>query len=137
MKVCEWNSDYSVGINELDSHHKKLFDILEGLFTLMREGAEDKPIIKVLDEFLDYTHYHFDEEEKIMSKMGYPDIEQHKRLHRELIQTLKEFQSSAQNGMAIFVATKVANTGMEWLKNHILTVDHKYYDYMKKQGLQF
>jgi hemerythrin-like metal-binding protein len=137
MKVCEWNSDYSVGINELDSHHKKLFDILDGLFTLMSEGAEDKSIIKVLDEFLDYTHYHFDEEEKIMSKMGYPDIEQHKRLHRELIQTLKEFQSSAQNGMAIFVATKVANTGMEWLKNHILTVDHKYYDYMKKQGLQF
>jgi hemerythrin-like metal-binding protein len=137
MKVCEWNSDYSVGINELDAHHKRLFDILDNLFTLMREGADDKSIIRILDELIDYTHYHFDEEEKIMAKMGYPELEPHKRLHRELIQTLKGFQASTQNGMAIFVATKVAHIGMDWLKNHILTVDHKYCEYMKKQGLQF
>lgn len=137
MKICEWNTDYSVGIAELDEHHQRLFEILNELFTLMSEGAEDKPIIRVLDELLDYTHYHFEEEEKIMEKMGYPDLDVHRQLHRELIQQLKDFYAEAQNGMAIFVAIKVANVGTEWLKNHILAVDHRYYDYMKKQGLQF
>lgn len=136
MKICEWSTDYSVGIAELDEHHQRLFEILNELFTLMSDGAEDRPIIRVLDELLDYTHYHFDEEEKIMAKMGYPELEKHRQSHQQLIQQLKDFYTEAQGGMAIFVAIKVANVGMEWLKNHILTVDHKYYEYMKEQGLQ-
>jgi hemerythrin-like metal-binding protein len=136
MRVCEWNNDYSVGIAELDKHHHQLFEILNELFTLMAEGAEDKAIIKVINELLDYTHYHFDEEERIMEKMGYPDLEMHRQLHQELINQLKGFYNEAEHGMAIFVATKIANVGLEWLKNHILLVDHKYYQYMKEQGLQ-
>lgn len=136
MNICEWTQDYGVGIAVLDSHHRRLFAILNELFTLMDEGTEDGPILHVLDELLDYTHYHFEEEEKIMEKMGYPDLEQHKRLHQELIALLKGFTAEAQGGMAIFVAIKVANTGLEWLKNHILKVDHKYYEFMKRQGLE-
>lgn len=136
MKVCEWTQDYGVGISVLDKHHRRLFEILNELFTLMDKGSEDGPILHVIDELLDYTHYHFDEEEKIMEKMGYPELEQHKRLHRDLIDLLKGFAKEAQGGMAIFVAIKVANAGLEWLKNHILSVDHKYYEYMKAQGLE-
>jgi hemerythrin-like metal-binding protein len=137
MKICEWNNDYTVGIAELDNHHHRLFEILNELFTLMSEGSEDRPIIRVIEELLDYTHYHFEEEEKIMAKMGYPDLELHQQLHRELIAQLKAFHAESQNGMAIFVAIKIANVGLEWLKNHILSVDHKYYVYMKERGLQF
>ncbi len=137
MKICEWSQEYSVGVVELDNHHHQLFEILNDLFTLMAEGAEDRPIIRVIEKLLDYTHYHFDEEEKIMAKMGYPDLEAHRKLHRQLIEQMQGFYSEAQEGMAIFVATKIANIGLEWLKQHILSVDHKYYEYMKKQGLQF
>jgi hemerythrin-like metal-binding protein len=137
MRICEWSQEYSVGIVDLDNHHHRLFEILNELFTLMAEGAEDKPVIRVLEELLDYTHYHFDEEEKIMAKMGYPDLEEHRQLHQHLIELMKGFYAEAQDGMAIFVATKVANIGLEWLKSHILAADHKYYEYMKAQGLQF
>ncbi|MDQ7089367.1 MAG: bacteriohemerythrin [Methylococcales bacterium] len=135
MKVCQWNQDYSVGITSLDNHHKKLFDILNKLFSLMDEGADDELILKVIDELLDYTHYHFEKEEKIMAKIAYPDLEQHKVLHKELIDQLNGFASEAEHGMAIFVAIKIATVGLEWLKNHILTVDHKYHEYMKKNGI--
>ena len=137
MKICEWNSDYSVGIAELDAHHRQLFEILNELFTLMGEGADDRSIIHVINELIDYTHYHFDEEEKIMAKMNFPDLESHKELHKQLIQALKGFYDEAQGGMAIFVAIKLADIGLSWLKNHILTVDHQYYEYMKAQGMQF
>jgi hemerythrin-like metal-binding protein len=126
-----------VGITEMDSHHHRLFEILNDLFTLMSEGAEDKPIIRVIEELLEYTHYHFEEEEKIMEKMNYPALAQHRELHQELIQQLKVFYAEATSGMAIFVAIKIADIGLSWLKNHILTVDHQYSEYMKKQGLQF
>lgn len=138
MKVFKWSKEYSVDIVEIDAHHSRLFDILNELLTLMSEGgASDRQILKVLEELLDYTHYHFDEEEKIMAQMGYPDLEAHQKIHRQFIQQIKDFYTSAQNGMAIFVATKVANIGIDWLKSHILTVDHQYSEYMKQQGLQF
>ena len=136
MKICEWSQEYSVGIGELDVHHHRLFEILNDLFTLMADGSEDEPIIHVIEELQDYTHYHFDEEERIMAAMGYPDLELHKESHQVLIQVLNDFYAEAQNGMAIFVAIKLADIGLAWLKNHILNVDHKYYDYMVEQGLQ-
>lgn len=137
MRVCEWTSDYSVGVAELDGHHHQLFEILNDLFTLMSEGAQDRPIVRAIEELLDYTHYHFEEEEKIMAKMHYPELERHKQLHQDLVQQLKIFHTEAsKEGMAIFVAIKVADIGLAWLKDHILTVDHKYYEFMKEQGLQ-
>jgi hemerythrin-like metal-binding protein len=135
MKICEWSQEYSVGIAEIDGHHHRLFEILNELFTLMAEGSEDKSIIHVIEELLNYTHYHFDEEERIMAKMKYPELAQHQRLHQELIQILKNFHKESQGGMAVFVAIKVADIGLAWLKHHILTVDHKYYEYMKEQAV--
>jgi hemerythrin-like metal-binding protein len=136
MKIFEWSKEYSVEIDEMDNHHQRLFDILNKLFTLMIEGgASDKQIIRVIEELLDYTRYHFDEEEKIMAKMGYPELNTHRNHHQVFINQMKEFHTSSENGMAIFVATKVANVGTEWLKNHIMNEDRQYTHYMKKQGL--
>lgn len=137
MKVFEWTKEYSVEIPELDGHHQRLFDILNELFELMMAGgATDRQIIRLIDELVEYTHYHFDEEEKIMAKMSYPELSAHRVHHQQFIQKVKEFHTSAENGMAIFVATKVATIGTDWLKNHILKEDHQYTEYMKQQGLQ-
>ncbi len=135
MKVYEWSQNYSVGVVILDEHHKELFKILNQLFNLMDESADDDPILKVIDNLLNYTHYHFAEEEKIMAKIDYPELEEHKILHKEIIDQLNDFAKEAKDGMAIFVAIKIATVGIEWLKNHILSVDHKYYNYMKKLGI--
>jgi|JFJP01.1.fsa_nt_gi hemerythrin-like metal-binding protein len=138
MKICEWIPEYTVGIHVLDEHHQELFEILNTLFSLMADGSEDKPILRVLRELMDYTHYHFEEEEKMMVKMSYPDLDAHRKSHQKLIQLMKDYYAEAsQEGMAIFVAVKVANVGLEWLKNHILKEDHLYYVYMKKQNFQF
>ncbi len=137
MKICAWSPEYSVGVASLDEDHQELFEILNTLFTLMADGSDDKPILRILRELMDYTRYHFEAEEKIMAQMFYPDLERHRVSHQKLVQLMDEFYKEAQNGMAIFVAVKVANVGLEWLKNHILKEDHLYYEYMTKQNLHF
>jgi len=138
MKICEWIPAYTVGVHVLDEHHQELFEILNTLFSLMADGSEDRAILRVLRELMDYSHYHFEEEEKVMAKMSYPALETHRQFHQKLTQLMQDYYAEAsQEGMAIFVAVKVANVGLEWLKNHILKEDHLYYEYMKKQNLQF
>lgn len=132
MAIFEWDNTYSVNHYEIDSHHKKLFDILNRLYDLMAAGADDNGIIRIIAELLDYTNYHFSEEEKIMQQVNYPELNIHKQHHRDFISKLEEFQNDAKNGKAIFVAIKVADIGISWLKEHILTVDARYKTYVEK-----
>ena len=135
MAVFEWDNQYSVNIFLIDSHHKKLFQMMNKIYELMAEGAEDEGIIKIIGELLDYTHYHFREEEEMMEKIGYPDIFNHKREHERFIAQITAFHTDAKNGKAIFVAVKVANIGVDWLKKHILTIDAKYDKYIKNNNI--
>jgi hemerythrin-like metal-binding protein len=136
MKICEWNTDYSVGVHLLDSHHQKLFDLLNDLYMAMWEGAEDKEFIRIIDELLDYTHYHFEEEEKVMRMLKYPYFAEHQLLHQNFVRVVKELHEASHKGLAVFVATKVSGVGLEWLKVHISLADRKYYEYMRERGLE-
>ena len=135
-RICEWTSEYSVGVTVLDSHHQKLFDIINDLFNLMDNDANDKKIIDTLAKLVEYTEYHFSEEEQVMAKMGYPQLAEHHKQHQDFTDTIKKFYQESQHSKAIFVALKVANMGLAWLKNHIQTVDHKYYEYMMERNVQ-
>jgi len=130
MAVVQWGEQYSVGFKELDNHHKKLFSLLDCLYHQMADNASDAQINKIIKDLLDYTKYHFSEEEQVMEKMQYPELFQHQQLHREFIAKIEEFQREASvEGMAIFVAVKMADAGSHWLKEHILAVDKKYHQY--------
>jgi hemerythrin-like metal-binding protein len=136
MKVCEWNGDYTVGVHILDFHHQKLFDLLNDLYVAMWEGSEDSEFIRIIDELLDYTHYHFEEEEKVMKILNYPHFDEHRMLHHNFVKVVKELHEASHKGMAVFLATKVSGVGLEWLKVHISIADKKYYEFMRERGLE-
>lgn len=135
MAFFKWRNEYSVNISMIDSHHKKLFEIMNSLYDFMADGEDDDSVARIIAELLEYTNYHFSEEEKMMKQFDYPELSQHKELHREFITKLEEFQTSAKTGVAIFVAAKVADLGVDWLKSHILTEDSRYKEYMDEHGI--
>ena len=135
MAIFEWDDKYSVKIVLIDSHHKKLFDIMNKIYDLMAAGADDDSIIRIIGELLEYTNYHFGEEEKMMERINYPDVNNHKQYHRDFVSKLTEFYTSAKNGKAIFVAIKVADMGVDWLKTHILTIDARYKKYIEDNNI--
>lgn len=135
MAVFAWSDEYGVNVFAMDKHHKKLFSIINELYDLMATSAGDDKIIKIINELLEYTQYHFSEEEQMMTQIKYPDLVAHQQLHRDFTAKLRDYQKAAQNGMAIFVAVKVADTGMSWLKAHILKADAGYKAYMAERGI--
>jgi hemerythrin-like metal-binding protein len=102
----------------------------------MRDGSDDKPIIHIIDELLDYTDYHFREEERVMREVRFPDLGIHKEMHENFVRVVTDFHSKSHDGMAIFVATNVSLTGLDWLKVHILGADKKYHEFMEKHGMK-
>ncbi|NOQ63172.1 MAG: bacteriohemerythrin [Methyloprofundus sp.] len=135
MTIVQWDDQYSVGFDHIDNDHKKLFSILDSLYRLMADNVQDDEVNCIIQELLDYTIYHFSEEERFMADMQYPDLFQHRRRHKEFIDQIISYQKEAAiEGMAIFVAVKLANIGSHWLKEHILVIDKRYEQFIHTQN---
>jgi len=136
MPLLEWSDDYSVGVGELDAHHRKLLDLLNKLHDAMLSGKAKSVIGEILRELTDYTVYHFQEEEKLMEKVEYSELEEHKKAHRKFIVSVGEYNILADKGLEAFLSSGISNFLGDWLKTHIGGMDKKYQKEMNAGGIR-
>jgi hemerythrin len=130
MGFLKWKNKYSVNVAEIDEQHKKLFDLVNAMYDAMHAGKGRDMIGTVVDEFVDFTDYHFKAEERLLLQHGYPDFFEHKEMHDTLVrkaQSLKEAFDSGHSPTTIEVMLVLAN----WLNLHILDEDQKYKPYIE------
>lgn len=135
MALFEWEEKFSVGINSMDSHHQKLFAIINKLHEAAAAGQATDIIGSFIKELIDYTKYHFSEEEKLLESINYRGLAAQKQAHITFIAKMEEYQEETAKGLGVFVVTKVSSTATDWLKNHILTMDKQYEAELKAKGL--
>ncbi|MEJ5347836.1 MAG: bacteriohemerythrin [Desulfosoma sp.] len=128
--LMEWSSEYSVGDFDLDQQHQKLFKLVNRLNEAMQLGQGQSMLEKVLAELVDYTGKHFEAEEKAMERAGYPDLDQHREIHRKLVQKVTQMVERFQNGETR-LTLELLNFLEKWLKQHILGADKKYAPYLQ------
>ena len=77
--MINWKPEYSVGIENIDNQHKKMFEILN----VLRQAAEARDDVEA--DFYTvrllryYAEYHFNSEEQLMAKYNYPGLDKHKK----------------------------------------------------------
>jgi len=121
----EWNDSYSVGYASIDDQHKKLINIINGLYSAFKSGQGFIKLQKILNELTEYTKIHFSHEEELFDRHAYEHAYEHKILHRKLIDKINDFELSFKQG-EIAVAPKLIEFLKDWLLNHILGTDKKY-----------
>lgn len=126
MAYLEWDTRYSVNHPLLDQHHKKLFDILNKLHDLIKEGQGSDAIKITLKELFEHTQEHFEEEEKFLMQIDFPHLEEHKGFHKQFFDKLKAFEKDVAEGHGTFAATQLLNVCIKWLHEHILKSDAEY-----------
>lgn len=129
-RFIEWKESYSVGLDSIDNDHKKLLGMINQLQTASHYTTDDKMIECILDDLIDYTKYHFSREEKIMHDCEYPELEAHKKLHRDMINQVSAFidEYRVHNTRTIDDVTQYLKS---WLINHINGSDKEYIPYLK------
>ena len=136
MALFNWDDEFSVNVLAMDNHHKKLFDIMNQMHDAMKAGSGEDAVSKLINELIDYTRYHFGEEEKMMEQINYAGIDGQKRAHKAFVDKMLEYKKDVDEGMAIFAVSKVSRTGVEWLKEHIMVMDNKYSDTANAAGFR-
>ena len=125
-----WTPNLSVGVKLIDDQHKVWFEKANGLFDAGKERRAKDYIDTMLNFLDDYTKQHFRDEEAYMEKIRYPEIDAQKRAHANFIKELAKLKSDYnESGGNILVILNANKMVIDWLTNHIKTMDKKIGDY--------
>ncbi|WP_072679621.1 bacteriohemerythrin [Arcobacter sp. LA11] len=127
----KWKIDYKLGNELLDDEHQQLFDIAEN--ALNYNNTDIKSHIKItICELYDYMRVHFEDEEKYMEEIAYPELEEHKILHESIIHQMNDFVKQLSTLSIIEFEKKLIEYMDIWLINHILYEDRKIIKFVKE-----
>src|SRR5271154_72788 len=101
MNIFQWKEEYSVDHAEIDTQHKRLFQLAGDLHSAMTEGKGKAALSTTLNSLIEYTKHHFACEEKLMQKHHYPDYAAHKAFHDDLTARVLEFEKSFTAGKTL------------------------------------
>lgn len=125
MPFLTWSTEFEFGISEIDSQHHNWLDILNRFYDHLEGKNMKEHLLTLIDEAIDYTHYHFSEEEKFMTRIGYPAIDEQKSMHKEIANRIMQYKATIEEEKPL-VSMTVTHEFKEWFKQHILVEDKKF-----------
>jgi len=129
MKDLIWDNTLSVQIQEIDEDHRRLVDLFNLLSHSVVEGETPNYIQALMDELINCTIWHFSHEERLMLKHGYEGLAEHRKEHRELIDSIKALQRRNLQDSKPF-SSKDIKFLEQWLTGHILGADMELGEYL-------
>ncbi|OHB60703.1 MAG: hypothetical protein A2167_05035 [Planctomycetes bacterium RBG_13_46_10] len=130
MEKSFWKDEYSVGVDQFDRQHRRLFQIINKLITRPDKALDLNRTSQTLKEMFDYAKVHFTDEEKLMQQYAYPEIESQKTQHAYFLKTTAELAAYHIDKKEESV-DEIAEFLDIWWILHILKWDMRYKDFFK------
>lgn len=122
--------------NELiDSEHKELIARVNKLVESCEKGTEKVTAVKTLDFLMDYTVFHFEDEEKLQQEIGYDKLDQHKEQHETFKKSVDELRQmlEEEEGPTDAFVNAVNKNISQWLVEHIQGWDKAVAAYIREK----
>jgi hemerythrin-like metal-binding protein len=124
-----WRDFYSVNHPTLDAQHRQIIENINELYDAWDRADAGAATKHVLDRLVQYTHTHFDYEEKVMREAGYPESEY--EAHRALHDTMRQRTIGLRTHLTLVTARDVLIFLKDWWLEHIQGEDKKYAGYVQ------
>lgn len=133
MMTVKWSNAYSVGVEEIDIQHRRLFEIVNNYLESAGTGDQSAPE-KLLINIVEFTDTHFKTEEKYFDLFHYPESENHKKMHREFRTKVMGFVSNYRSRGTVNTVI-IMDALKKWIIDHTLIYDRKYVRCFHENGL--
>ena len=130
MDLAQWDGKYETGFLAVDTQHKHLFSLVNGLHDALIAGAGKEGLGSTIGEFEKYTVEHFRTEEQLMVRTGYPRFKEHMLKHREMQDQVRQLVSDFEAGRITLQLT-LARFLVDWIRHHIDEEDRAMADWLK------
>ena len=124
--MYEMKEQYKIGIDHIDEQHKKLFELADKAYLLLKDDFSlDKydKIVQILEELKDYTIFHFKSEEEYMESINYKRLFTQKIEHERFIKALEDINYKEIDEKQDESLVKILSFLNDWLIEHILKTD--------------
>ena len=125
MTLLSWEKRLSVGTPSIEAQHRLLVEALNELHSAVMRGEPRSVTGLFLRTLIAYTRNHQAAEEALMARLDYPDLPQHRALHRELMENLEAQLAHVERGEST-VTVEFLYFLRDWLTHHIQKVDRAY-----------
>ncbi len=122
--MIEWRPDYLTGIEEIDLQHQYFAKLINRIEAKITAPGTTRTLGPLLTELTYYARFHFLSEENMMAESGYPDLEEHKQLHFDLIERLCNSIHMLEE--EIVKPAHIVDMLGSWFIDHTLVEDRKY-----------
>ena len=122
----EWKEEYNIGVSVIDDEHRRLFQIINKLFSFKEEEKDSQWICQEgIKYFKGHALKHFADEETYMESIGYKGLDRHRDIHKSFRKnTLPALEQELEQ-------TKYSSDSVDhflgvcagWLIGHTLTED--------------
>lgn len=125
MAFFEWAEEYSVGLDGIDSQHRKIIELMNEVFDAVRYEKGVEIIKHVYVELLRYANYHFGLELRLFAKYPFDDERKHIEEHSYFIERVKTLMINEyltdKN-----VPIEILHFLKSWFQNHMMKTDMEY-----------
>ena len=129
-----FDKNLETGNETIDTQHRELIARVNKLTEDCAVGKEKNVAVQTLDFLLDYTEFHFRDEEKLQEEKQYPLYAAHKDQHGRFVKAvgeLREMLEEEEGPTEAFVEAVKKNI-VDWLLNHILVWDKQLALYIRE-----
>jgi hemerythrin len=124
-----WKHEYSVGIEKIDNQHKDIVQLINRIYSGMKNNYKKAEIGGFLDELRAKIASHYLKEEEFLKLSGYPKQEQHQRNHDKMVKQILMMRIWNQSSPA-YEDFKELRKLKDQYQNHIRYDDKKYADFI-------
>ncbi len=82
-----------------------------------------------MEAMQDYSRYHFSFEEEFMKKIDFPELLEHRRIHKDFDNRIYRYYRDMLDGKTVLNST-VMKIIRGWLVDHIMGEDKKIFRYL-------
>ncbi len=127
-----WHASYDCGESTIDDEHRKLFEIANQLIDSAFTRDEDPlKFDSELERLLAHVVHHFADEEAILERLHYSDLDSHVHAHKILVEHAAQLRDTALAG-GVTIGELVDFLAEEVVAQHMLKTDRKFYPLFDK-----
>ena len=121
-----WEESLVCGQPLIDGQHRRLFELANALLAALTLDFPKEEVALRWNRLLAHSAQHFNDEERILSRTGFPDLIHHAEEHQRLLATAREIQASVSEGR-MDLGRVVNFLAMDLVKGHLMQEDSTYF----------
>ena len=126
----KWNSSFTIGVEAIDSQHKKIFAHLLAIENSVANRDPWHILHFLLSQLSEYMKFHLAVEESLLEIIRYPGYAEHCQAHAAIVDLMAELEDKLQRNPS---GENLVGFFEDWFLRHVLSSDRDYAAYLEDQ----